>query len=363
MARTLKPDWILFLTTLALVLAGVVMVFSSSAVRAEQYFGDPNHFSLRHVVAACLGLAGMFGLMRVGYGAYRRPAVVLTLIAGVIALLCVAYLLPPVANTHRWIRLAGLSLQPSEFAKLGLVVFVAYYLSERSARVNDWRFVLLPVGVVGILTIGLVVFQPDLGTAILMAAVMGALLFVGGLPFGWMLAGGIPALLTAVAFVLFEPYRLRRLASFLDPSGDPLGAGFQLNQSLISVGSGGIAGVGFMEGQQKLFYLPEPHTDFIFAVIGEELGLLGTFSIVVLLGVFAWRGLTSAFRAPDAFGCYLAVGITLTIALQAAIHVGVVLGMLPTTGVPLPFLSHGGSSLLVTLAGVGILMNISQHGH
>jgi len=362
MARTLKPDWILFLTTLALVLAGVIMVFSSSAVIAEQNFGDPNHFALRHMIAACLGLVGMFVLMRVDYTRYRHPAVVLGLIAGVIGMLVLAYMLPPVANTHRWVQLLGFSLQPSEFGKLGLVIFLAYFLSERAGKVNDWRLVLLPVGVISVVIVGLVVFQPDLGTAMLMAAVAGALLFFAGLHLGWIVGAGVPAALGAVALMLFEPYRLRRLVSFLDPSVDPLGVGFQLNQSLISVGTGGITGVGFMEGQQKLFYLPEPHTDFIFAVIGEELGLIGTMAILLLLAVFTWRGFRTAFSAPDSFGCYLAAGITLTIALQAAIHMGVVLGMLPTTGVPLPFLSHGGTSMLVTLAGVGILMNVSQHG-
>jgi cell division protein FtsW len=363
MARTLKPDWILFLATLALVLAGVVMVFSSSAVIAEHRFGDPNHFSFRHLIAVCLGLFGMFALMRVSYGHYRHPAVALSLVAGVVALLLLAYMLPPVAGTHRWVRFGPMSLQPSEFGKLALVVFMAYFLSEKEGLVNDWRRVLLPVGFIAALLTGLVVLQPDLGTALLMAAVAGMLLFLAGLDFRWLLAGGVPAVLGAVALVVFEPYRFRRLTAFLDPTLDPKGVGFQLDQSLISVGTGGITGVGFMEGQQKLFYLPEPHTDFIFAVIGEELGLIGTLAILLLIGVFAWRGMVCAFRAPDTFGFYLASGITLTIVLQAAIHMGVVVGLLPTTGVPLPFLSHGGSSLLATLAGVGVLMNISQHGH
>jgi cell division protein FtsW len=240
---------------------------------------------------------------------------------------------------------------------------MAYFLSEKEGLVNDWRRVLLPVGFITALLTGLVVLQPDLGTALLMAAVAGVLLFLAGLDFRWLLAGGVPAVLGAVALVVFEPYRFRRLTAFLDPTLDPKGVGFQLDQSLISVGTGGIAGVGFMEGQQKLFYLPEPHTDFIFAVIGEELGLIGTLAILLLIGVFAWRGMVCAFRAPDTFGFYLASGITLTIVLQAAIHMGVVVGLLPTTGGPLPFLSHGGSSLLATLAGVGVLMNISQHGH
>lgn len=361
MARTLRPDWILFVTTLALVLAGVVMVFSSSAVVAQDTFGDPNHFALRHVIAGCLGLVGMFILMRIDYNTWRRPLVVFGLAAGVVALLFLAYQLPPVADTHRWIRVAGFSLQPSEFAKLSLVLFVAYYLTEHGSQVNDPRIVLLPVASIGLLMIGLVVFEPDLGTAILMAAVVGALLFLSGLRLSWFAAGCVPAVLATVALVLYEPYRFSRLVSFLDPAADPQGVGFQLNQSLISVGTGGITGVGFMEGQQKLFYLPEAHTDFIFAVVGEELGLLGTMAILALLFVFTWRGLRGALHAPDAFGYYLAAGITLMTAFQAALHMGVVLGMLPTTGVPLPFLSHGGSSLLVTLAGVGVLMNVSQH--
>ena len=363
MARKLRPDWILFVATLALVMVGVAMVFSSSVVLAKEWYGDPSHFSFRHVVAAFLGLVGMFALMRVDYHRFRHPAVVFSLLSVVTALLVLVYLLPSTANTHRWIRWGGLSFQPAELAKLAIVVFLAYFLEKRRHRVNDLRFTLIPVVAVSLLVGGLIVLQPDLGTAMSILAVVGILLFAAGLNLGWMVAAMLLAMPVLYVLVFQVPWRRQRLFAFLDPWADPLDSGFQIIQSLISVGTGGIGGTGFMEGQQKLFYLPEPHTDFIFAVVGEEFGLIGTVAILGLFGVFIWRGLRSAWRAPDLFGSYLALGITMMVALQAFINMSVVLGLLPTKGIPLPFLSYGGSSFLIMLAGVGILMNVSQHGN
>ena len=363
MARKLKSDWILFVTTLALVVVGVAMVFSSSAVLAKEWYGDPNYFSFRHVVAVLLGLVGMFTLMRVDYHRYRHPATVFSLLSVVTVLLVFAYFLPATANTHRWIRLAGLSFQPAELAKLSMIVFMAYFLEMRRGRVNELRFSLIPLLAVSSLVCGLIVLQPDLGTAVSILAVAGVMLFVAGLNVGWMVAAALMAAPMLYVLVFQVPWRRARLLAFRDPWSDPLDTGFQIIQSLISVGTGGIGGIGYMEGQQKLFYLPEPHTDFIFAVLGEEFGLIGTVAVLGLFGVFMWRGLRSAAKAPDLFGSYLALGITMMIALQAFINMSVVLGLLPTKGIPLPFLSYGGSSFLVMLVSVGILMNVSQHGN
>ena len=362
MARKLKPDWILFVATLALVVIGMAMVFSSSAVLAKEWYDDPNHFSFRHVVAVFLGLVAMFTLMRLDYHRLRHPAVVFSLLSVVTVLLVFAFLLPTSANTHRWIRLAGLSFQPAELAKISMIVFLAYFLETRKDRINELRFSLIPVLVVCLIVCGLIVLQPDLGTAVSILAVVGMLLFVAGLNIGWMVAAALLAAPMLYVLVYQVPWRRERIFAFMDPWSDPLDSGFQIIQSLISVGTGGIGGIGYMEGQQKLFYLPEPHTDFIFAVVGEELGLIGTVAVLGLFGVFMWRGLRSSAKAPDQFGSYLALGITMMVALQAFINMSVVLGLVPTKGIPLPFLSYGGSSFLVMLASVGILMNVSQHG-
>ena len=362
MARKLKPDWILFVATLALVLVGIIMVFSSSAVLARDSFGNPNYFSFRHLVSVGLGLMSMFALMQVNYQRHRHPAVVFSLLSIVTILLIFAYFLPTIANTHRWIRFAGMSFQPGEMAKLAIVVFMAYFLEKQKDRINDGRLTLIPIGLVVLLICGLVVLQPDLGTAVSIAGVAGLLLFTAGLRLRWV---GLAAALAAPAFYFFVyqvPWRRQRLSAFINPWDDPLDSGYQIIQSLISIGSGGVAGVGLMEGQQKLFYLPEPHTDFIFAVVGEELGLIGTVTVIALFGLFMWRGLRSALKAPDLFGSYLALGITMMVSLQAFFNISVVLGLLPTKGIPLPFLSYGGSSFLITLMGVGILMNVSEQG-
>lgn len=339
------------------------MVFSSSAVLAKEWYGDPNHFAFKHIIAAGLGLIAMFALLRIDYHCYRHPVLVFSLLSVVTALLVFALLLPTTANTHRWIKLAGLSFQPAELAKLAVIVFMAYFLENRKGRVNEFGYTLLPVSTLSLLFAGLIILQPDLGTTISILAVIGVMLFAAGLNFRWMMAGSV-LILPFLYFLVFQvPWRRERLLSFFDPWSDPLGSGFQIIQSLISLGAGGVTGVGFMEGHQKLFYLPEPHTDFIFAVVGEEMGLIGTALILSLFSILIWRGLRTAARAPDQFGFYLALGITMMIGLQAFINMSVVVGLLPTKGIPLPFLSYGGSSFLVMLAGVGVLMNVSQNSN
>jgi cell division protein FtsW len=360
MAKKLKPDKVLFFVTLVLVGFGVAMVFSSSAIVAKEKFGDPNYFSFKQLIFAAIGLAVMFVVMKVDYHTYRHPAVVFSGLAIVVALLVLVFFLAAAANTHRWIQLAGFSLQPSELAKLALILFLSYFLEKRKGKVNDLPFTLIPVAVIVAVLAGLILLQPDLGTAVSLLLISGVLLFVAGLDLRWIAASIIFALPTFYLLVFRVRYRRERILAFLNPWEEPLGRGFQIIQSLLSVASGGIFGLGFMEGKQKLFYLPEAHTDFIFAVVGEETGMIGTCAILVLFTVFLWRGLRTSMRAPDLFGFYLALGITMMVCVQAFINMSVVLGLLPTKGIPLPFLSYGGSSFVVMLAAVGILLNVSQ---
>jgi len=360
LAKKLKPDWILFFVTLLLVGFGVAMVFSSSAIVAKEKFGDPNYFSFKQLIFAALGLAVMFVVMKIDYHTYRQPAIVFSGLGIVVALLVVVFFLAAAANTHRWIQLAGFSVQPSELAKLALIIFLAYFLEKRKGRVNDLAFTLVPIAIIVALLAGLIVLQPDLGTAVSLLVISAVLLFVAGLDLRWIAASIIFAVPTFYLLVFRVKYRRERILAFLNPWEEPLGRGFQIIQSLLSVASGGIAGLGFMEGKQKLFYLPEAHTDFIFAVIGEEMGMIGTCAILILFMVFLWRGLRTSLRAPDPFGFYLGLGITMMVCIQAFINMSVVLGLLPTKGIPLPFLSYGGSSFVVMLAAVGILLNVSQ---
>ncbi len=360
MAKKLQPDRILFFVTLVLVGFGIAMVFSSSAIVAKEKFGDPNYFSFKQLIFAALGLAVMFVVMKVDYHKYKQPAVVFSALAIVVALLVVVFFLAAAANTHRWIQLAGFSIQPSELSKLALIFFLAYFLEKRKGNVNDLKFTLIPVAVIVAFLAGLIVLQPDLGTAISLLVISFVLLFVAGLDLRWIAASAIFALPTFYLLVFRVRYRRERILAFMNPWEEPLGRGFQIIQSLLSVASGGIAGLGFMEGKQKLFYLPEAHTDFIFAVVGEELGMIGTCALLLLFSIFLWRGVRTSLRAPDLYGFYLGLGITMMVCVQAFINMSVVLGLLPTKGIPLPFLSYGGSSFVVMLAAVGILLNVSQ---
>jgi cell division protein FtsW len=363
MPKTLKPDRSLFLTTLALVVLGLIMVFSASAVIAKARYGDATFFSFRQLMAGFLGLAFLFVIMKVDYHLYKKPAFIFTALALAITLCTVVFFLPATRNTYRWIQLPGLSFQPSELAKLVSIVFLAYFLEKRKGMINELS-TLAPIGVMVGLLAGLVVLQKDLGTALALLATAAVLLYVSGLNMRWI---GIATLFAipvgAFAFyrlVYLKEWRWNRILAFWNPELDPQGISFQVRQSLIAVGSGGLNGQGYMEGKQKLFYLPDAHTDFLFAVIGEELGLIGTLMVLLLFGVFFWRGLRAAFHSPDGFGFYLALGITMMISLQALINMSVVLKLVPNKGIPLPFLSYGGSSLVMMLIAVGILLNVSQ---
>jgi cell division protein FtsW len=310
---------------------------------------------------ATLGLALLWIVMRIDYRMYREPVFIWSLL-GLVTLALVAVLFgPPVNNARRWFAIGGLGIQPSEMAKLSAIVFIAALLERRMQRINEIGYALAPICLVVAMLVGLILLQPDFGTAMSLALIAAVMVFAAGLSYAYVF-GAILAVLPLVAvLVMGSAYRRRRLFAFLNPWDDPLGDGFQIIQSLIAVGTGGLTGRGLMNGVQKLFYLPEAHSDFIYAVISEELGLVGATAVLICFCVLTWRGLRIALRAPDAFGAYLALGLTTMVAVQAFVNMSVVLGLLPTKGIPLPFVSTGGSSLLMNLIGMGVLLNVSQH--
>jgi len=314
-----------------------------------------------------IGLLGMFALMRTDYRRLREPAVVYPAIFLVLLMLVGAFFLDKSHATHRWIKFGPVNIQPSELAKLAVVLYLAWFLdlkrrgaSSMEFRKEDFLHTIVPAAGPILVCVVLILLQPDLGTSIDIVLVTAAILYVAGLSWKWLVAGAAAALPILYLLITQVSYRQARLMAFLDPGSDPQGSGFQLLQSLIAVGSGGFTGVGLMESKQKLFYLPEAHTDFIYAVTCEELGFLGALIVVALFVVYGWRGLRAAFGAPDGFGRLLALGITAMVLFQALINFAVVLGMVPTKGIPLPFVSYGGSSLLVMLLATGVLLNISQ---
>jgi cell division protein FtsW len=362
MARKLKSDKLLFIATLALVCASLVMVYSSSAVIGlEQYKERPSLFLIKQATFALVGFAVMQILMRVDYRHYRQPVFIWTAL-GIVAFMLVAVLFGPRLNgARRWFGVAGIGGQPSELAKLVIVCFVAALLERRMDRIDDPRYSLLPIGIVLGSVVALIMLQPDLGTAVSIIAIVGVMVFAAGINYRYIIGLVLVSVPAGYLVLMSADYRARRMAVFLDPWSDPLGHGFQVIQSLIAVGTGGIFGRGLMAGVQKLYYLPYPHTDFIYAVIGEELGLIGTTLVLACFCIIAWRGLRTAMRAPDRFGAFLALGLTAMIIVQAFFNISVVLGLLPTKGIPLPFMSFGGSSLLMSMLGMGILLNVSQH--
>jgi cell division protein FtsW len=360
MAKRVSVDSWLFTATLLLVFIGLVMVFSASAVMAKDRYGSGYYFLLRQMFWAAGGIIAMVAAMKLDYRRYKQPAFVFTLLGVTTLLLISVFFLDRSHHTHRWIRWGILSLQPSEIAKPALIFFLAFFLENRVKSINDWRNTLLPAIVPTLFFLGLIVLQPDLGTAIACAAITACILFAGGLELRYLGYGLMASLLPLYLLIFHVRYRRERILAFINPYADPQRAGFHIIQSLIAVATGGITGVGLMEGKQKLFYLPEPHTDFIFSVICEELGLVGAIIIVALFAIFLWRGMRTALRTQDMFGRFLAVGITSMIVVQAFINISVVLGLMPTKGIPLPFISYGGSSLFITLACVGVLLNISK---
>ena len=360
MAKRVSVDRWLFTITLLLVFIGLVMVFSASAVMAKERYGSGYFFLLRQLSWATAGLLAMALAMKIDYRHYKQPALVFSILGLTSVMLISVFFLDRAHHTHRWIHWGPFSFQPSEMAKPALILFLAFFLENRTRAMNDWRNTLLPAIVPTLVFIALIVFQPDLGTAIACAAITTCILFVAGMQMQYLFYAFLASLPALYLLIFRVAYRRARILAFLDPYSDPQGRGFHIIQSLIAVSTGGITGVGLMEGKQKLFYLPEPHTDFIFAVTAEELGLVGALAIVLLFAIFLWRGIRTALRTQDRFGRLLAVGITSMIVVQAFINISVVLDLMPTKGIPLPFVSYGGSSLFFALASVGVLLNISK---
>jgi cell division protein FtsW len=347
-------------TVTVLVLLGLVMVFSSSAVVASERFHSASTFVVKQAFWAALGLITMSILMRVDYRRLNKPNVVFILLGITTLLLLVAFTMRDSHATHRWIRLGAFSLQPSEIAKPVLVLFLAWFLQDRIHMMDDWRHAVLPAVLPVLILVALILKEPDLGTALVCLAVSAILLYLARLPWKYYAMGAIAAAPVMYYMLFHVGWRAARMRVFMHPEEDPRGAGFHIMQSLIAVGTGGLTGVGLMEGKQKLFYLPESHTDFIFANIAEELGLIGTLLVVGLFAYLGYRGLRAAMLARDPFAQFLAVGITATILIQACFNISVVLSLVPTKGIPLPFISSGGTSLFITLASMGVLLNITR---
>ena len=360
MPLSLQPDRKMFGVTLALCLIGAVMVFSASAVTAREEYGNGYTFLLRQALWLALGIAGMFGLMNMDYRKLRQPGVIFTALSVTLVLLIAVFFLDRSHATHRWIRMGPLSMQPSEIAKPALVLFLAWFLQNRMHSIEDFRGTILPAALPSLIFIALILKEPDLGTALVCAGVTALMLYLAGMNMRYL---GLAALAAApvLYFMLFRvKWRRDRILAFLNPESDPLGKGFHIIQSLIAVGTGGLRGLGYMDGRQKLFYLPEPHTDYIFANVAEELGLIGALAVVGLFIMLGYRGMRAAILSKDPFARFLAFGITATLLIQAFFNISVVLALVPTKGITLPFISYGGTSLFIMLASIGVLLNITR---
>jgi cell division protein FtsW len=359
MARKLKTDKWLWMAMLLLVCTGVVMVYSASAVVLENDGQSPYLYLFKQLTWALTGLLLAQIVMRVDYRTYRQPVVIWTGLALVLVALIVVLFGRPINGATRWLNIGPLGIQPSELAKIVVIILVAALLERNMDRIDDPQSLLPIAGGIGAVVV-LVLQQPDLGTAAVIAMIAAVMVFAAGISYRYV-AGLAVMGLAALGVLVQEEYRWRRVTAFLDPWSDQYDTGYQVIQSMISVGVGGIFGRGLMDGLQKLFYLPEPHNDFIYAVISEELGMIGATVVLCCFCVIAWRGLRTAMRAPDRFGAFLALGLTTMVVFQAFFNISVVLGLAPTKGIPLPLVSSGGSSLLINLIGMGILLNVSQH--
>ena len=350
----------LLILVLSLVGFGIVMVYSTTAIIAGDRFEDPYFFLKRQALYAAIGLVLMIFMIFFPYELLRRFAYP---ILGLSICLLIAVLVPGIGHrvggSMRWIKILSFSFQPSELAKLGLVIFLAYFLTKKEEKIRSFSFAFLPTILLSGLIIGLVMKEPDFGAAIFLTAMVFFFLFVSGARVIYILGSLLIALPVVYYFLTSAAYRYKRLLSFVRPWEDPSGTSFQIVQSFLSFGSGGLFGLGLGEGRQKLFFLPAPHTDFIFSLIGEELGLVGAMVVLLIFFMITLRGIHIAYGMADRFGAYLAVGVTLMISLQAVINMAVVLGLLPTKGLTLPFVSYGGTSLVTNLIGVGILLQLS----
>jgi cell division protein FtsW len=353
-------DPLLLVAILLLVGFGLVMVYSASAITAQDKLGDSFFFLKRQAIAAGLGLFGMAVALKFGYRRTARLAYPLLIVA---VLLLVAVLVPglgtSVGGAKRWLRVPGISVQPAEIAKVAWVIYLAYSLAKKRERVKSFSIGFVPhLGLAAVLVV-LCMMEPDFGSSVALVFLMFVMLFAAGARLSYILGMVLAALPLAYVAIASSPYRMRRITAFLDPWANRQGSGYQVAESLMSIGSGGLTGLGLGDGRQKLFFLPEAHTDFIFAIVGEELGLLGVGALILLYGIIIWRGIRASLHASEAFGTYLGLGIVSLIAFQSVTNMAVAMGLVPTKGLTLPFVSYGGSSLIMLMTASGLLLSIS----
>ena len=369
MAKKLRIDWFMFAIAAGLALFGAVMVYSASAMISLRETADNPEgatqfqYFFKQFGFTLAGLAVMYVTSKIDYRIFNNRVVVYGLVALTCVLLIIVFGFPAINGAHRWIRMPGMSVQPSELAKVVLPIFLAYFLTKNEKSVSDLKETVFPCLLVLAAMGGLIIFEPDLGTTIVLCAIFVSVYFAAGAKILHLATVATGLVIVGVTAILIAPWRIKRLLAFLDPCSEENrnGIGYQVCQSLMGIGSGGIIGEGFAKGQQKLFYLPYPYSDFVFATVGEELGLLGTLAVVVAFGFLLWRGTRAALLAPDRFGMLLGIGIITGLIVQALFNISVVISIVPAKGIPLPFISYGGSSILVTLFAVGILLNISQY--
>lgn len=356
-----KINIFLLISVVIISLFGVLMIYSSSYIWAEYKFNDPYKFLKSQLIFLILGYIIMFIVSKINYQKYQKYS---NIIFGICFILLVLVLIPGIGTVRNgsrsWFGVGGFGIQPSEFTKLGLIIFTSKYLKNNNKELRDIKKGVLPILIVLMLVFGLIMLQPDFGTGVVIVISIVALLFVSGVKMNFFIKIGLLGLVGVVVLIIIAPYRMERIVSFLNPWSDPLGSGFQIIQSMYAIGPGGLLGLGFGNSIQKHFYLPEPQTDFIFSIISEEFGFMGILIVSSLFITIIYQGIKISMKCEDAFGKYLAFGITFSLAFQTLLNLMVVVGLIPVTGITLPFLSYGGSSLLITLLSMGILLNISK---
>lgn len=356
-----NPDLLIIAAVLLLLGIGVVIVYSASAILSQQRYGDSFYFAKRQLLWAVAGLGMMFFMMNFEYTRLKQWSKTIMLICFFLLIVVLTPLGVERNGSHAWLGIGSFGIQPSEAAKLGLIIFFAWYLEKHQNRIHEFRKGLLPPLVILVAAVGLIMLEPDLGQSTVLAGTTLIVIFAAGARVKHLFGLASLALPAFAALVMVAPYRLKRIFAFLDPWKYELDAGYQIIQSLYALGPGGLMGLGLGRSRQKFLYLPEPQTDFVFCILAEELGFIGGATVLILFLVLLWRGVRTAITAKDTFGSLLAIGITGMIAVQVIINIGVVTGSMPVTGITLPFISYGGSSLLLMLTGVGILLNISRY--
>ena len=359
-----KIDWLLFISILLISLFGIIMIYSASYIWAEYKFNDPYKFIKTQTIFLIISYIIMYILLKIPYTKYLKKA---NTIIEICLLLLILVLIPGIGTirngSRSWFGIGGLGIQPSEFTKLGMIIFTSKYLTKNEKELSNIKKGVLPILLVLFLVFGLIMLQPDFGTGVIIVISIIVLLFISGVSMNFFIKIGIIGIIGVIALIIIAPYRMKRIISFINPWTDPLGSGFQIIQSLYAIGPGGLLGLGLGNSIQKHFYLPEPQTDFIFAIISEEFGFLGILIVSVLFIIIIYRGFRISTHCQNKFGKYLSFGITFQLAFQALLNLMVVVGLIPVTGVTLPFLSYGGSSLLITMISMSILLNISKYNY